>query len=60
MSDDWRRKTLPDGRHVEYVDAVPVEQTDAGLVCDVTVTVDGAVSAPIRVVVPLPGPSDVR
>lgn len=51
---EWRKVTLPDGRKVEYVDTVPVEPISEGLVCDVTVTVDGAVSRPIRVVVPWP------
>lgn len=50
---DWRTVTLLDGRRVEYVDARPVESTPDGLVCDVTVMIDGRVAEPIRVTVPL-------
>lgn len=49
----WQHATLPDGRQVEYVHAIPVDHIRGNLVCDVTVLIDGELSEPIRVVMPL-------
>ena len=51
---EWRLVTLPDGREVEYVDAKPVEVIGDKLACDVTVTIDGKLAGPYRVMVAVP------
>lgn len=40
MSDNWRVKSLPDGRRAEYVDARLVERIGSKWTVDVTVMVD--------------------
>ena len=45
---DWRLSELPDGRRVEFVDAVPVGRDGDTLICD-----DGVIHGPIRTRVPL-------
>lgn len=53
---DWRQHTLPDGRQVEFLDAVYMGEADSGVRLLVTLTVDGVVQE-VPVVV---GPDDVR
>jgi hypothetical protein len=47
----WQIAALPDGRIVEYVDAVPIERTTDGWVIDVTVMIDHAAVETLRVTV---------
>jgi hypothetical protein len=56
--DDWRHARLPDGRAVEFVDAVIVEQLRGELVVDVTVLINGATIGKQRVTVPIPAGGD--
>ena len=48
---DWRIATLPDGRHVEYIDAEFVSRFGDEYSIDVTVAIDGQAVQTVRVTV---------